>query len=341
MIVPVYRAPVFRLALCCVLLAVLPASGQSLAAKGERGEAAPPPEFRIDPLLLAAAHEVWSVIGSTMNPIWPHWDASPTPLLFYLPGEQDVLINHPHPPAGFHLYSGPVQFPGWRIFLKNGPTLIGIDGQNTSMDVDGVRTLVVADTLSNLRQRVFGLVADPRPAQDQMRTLGFAALATDPYDQLAMVVHEAFHVFQDKMAPDKGADDMLLLYYPVLAVQNNVGFAQEGRALADALRAGVAAEIRRAAVRWLAVREDRRSLLPPKAVEYEDGIEFTEGLAKYTEYRLFEVLEGRQPEAALHWMQGFGGYADLEKQRCDLIEALVQNMGGAVNVNNDPYGTAP
>ncbi len=341
MIVRLRVALVFPLALCLVFLAGSPASAQTATEKVEKGRTDAPETLRVDPLLIAEANEVWNLIGSPNNPIWPGWDASATPLLFYLPGEQDVLINHPHPPQGFRPYDGPVQFSGWRIFVKDGPTLIGIDGQNTDKDVDGVRTLVVADTLSNLRQQVFGLVADPRPMQDKFQTFKYSDLATDPYFQLSLVVHEAFHVYQHKMAPDKGADEWLLLYYPVLSVGNNVGFALEGSALADALRAADAAEFRRAALRWLALRKDRRSSLPPKAVAYEDGVEFTEGLAVYTEYRLFQVLEGRRPGAAMSWAQGFAGYANLAHQREELIDKVVQHMSGAINVNNDPYGTAP
>jgi hypothetical protein len=153
---------------------------------------------------------MWSLICSQQNPIWLGWDASTTPLLFYLPGEQDVLINHPHPPQGFLLYDGPVRFPDWQIRVKNGPTLLSIDGQNTATDVNGVPTLAVADTLSNLRNKVATMVADTRPADQKLQALHALDLATDPYDQLALVVHEAFHVFQDQQAPDKGANEMLL-----------------------------------------------------------------------------------------------------------------------------------
>ena len=325
------------------LFAFLPeprAAAQGTASSITRNDAASP-VLRIDPLLIAEAHEAWSLIGSENDPVWPGWNASSTPLLFYIPGVQDVLVNHPHPPQGFRLYSGPIEFPGWKIFVKDGPTIIGMDGQNTSTEVDGVPTLVVADTVSNMRQQVFGLVADPRPPQDKFQTISYQSLITDPYDQMAMVTHEAFHVYQSKMAPDKGASEMLLLYYPVLSVPNNVDFALEGQALADALRLTAAGQFRHAALRWLALRKDRRALLPPRAIEYEDGVEFTEGTAKYTEYRLFQVLEGRKPGAAMSWAQGFSGYDDLAPQRQQLIEKMIQNLSGAVNVNNDPYGTAP
>lgn len=313
---------------------------QSAAEKITRNDAASP-VLRIDPLLIAEAHEAWSLIGSDNDPVWPGWNASSTPMLFYIPGVQDVLVNHPHPPAGFRLYSGPVEFPGWKIYVKDGLTIMDLDGQNTSTEVDGVPTLVVADTLSNLRQQVFGMVADPRPPRDKFQTITFRSLAIDPYDQLAMVVHEDFHVYQHKMAPGKGASEYLLLYYPVLSVQNNVNFALEGQALADALRSPDAAQFRHAALRWLAVRKERRALLPPKAIEYEDGVEFVEGTAKYTEYRLFQVLEGRKPSAALNWAQGFNGFDNLALRRQQLLDNMDQNMSGKVSVNNDPYGTAP
>jgi hypothetical protein len=299
------------------------------------------PVLRIDPLLLAEAHEMWGLIGSANDPVWPGWDASSTPMLFYIPGVQDVLVNHPHPPAGFRLYSGRTQFPGWKIYVKDGPTIMDLDGQNTSTEVDGVPTLVVADTLSNLRQQVFGMVADPRPAQEKFLTITPLSLAIDPYDQLAMVVHEDFHVYQHKMAPDKGASEYLLLNYPVLSVQNNVDFALESSALADALRSTDAGQLRSAALRWQAQRKERRAPLPAKAIEYEDGVEFVEGTAKYTEYRLFQVLEGRKPSTALNWAQGFNGFDNLAPQRQQLLDKMVQNMSGKVSVNNDPYGTAP
>ncbi len=327
-----------------LVLTVLPASlvnAQDAPTRTAQDLPSSPVKLKVDPLLIAEAAEVWALIASPNNPVWPGWDAFSTPLLFYLPGEQDVLINHPHPPDGFLPYTGPISFPGRRVFVRNGPTILQWDGQNTSKDIDGVRTLVVADTLSNLRNRVRSLLQDTRPAAEKIQTLDFSNLATDPYEQLAFVVHEAFHVFQHAQAPDKGANEMLLLQYPVLSVENNVGLAQEGSALAEALRATDAAAVRRAAVRWLALRKDRRASLPARAVEYEDGCEFNEGLAKYTEYRLSQVLEGRVPGAAMSWAQGFAGYSDLAPRREQLIESMLKHMNGAIAVNNELYGTAP
>lgn len=327
--------------LACLLLAPETTMAQGVAGGASQSAGAPTVVLRIDPRMIAEAAEVWALIAGPGNPIWRGWDASDTPILFYLPGEQDVLINHPRPPAGFAAYDGPVRFPGGRILVHDGATILQWDGQNTSRDVAGVRTLVVADALSNLRQQIGGLLEDPRPPAEKVRGLSFSQLATDPYDQLMLIVHEAFHVFQERVAPDKGANEMLLLHYPVLSVENNVGFAQEGAALATALRSHSDTAFNAAVVQWLALRRQRRSALPREAVEYEDGVEFSEGLAKFTEYRLLQALEGRTPRAEMWMAQGFRGYGDLAAQRSGLVDRMLQHMRGEVSVNNDPYGTAP
>jgi hypothetical protein len=309
------------------------------AAEGGPKEAGP--VLRVDPLLVAYAGDVWSVIARADNPVWPGWDASDTPLLFYLPGAQDVLINHPRPPRGFRRYSGPVAFPRADLYVRDGPTFFEFDGQNTARDVAGVRTLVVADTLSTRRAQVRSWLEDPRPASAKAAEIGWDQLQVDPYDTLCLIAHEAFHAFQRRQAPNRVVSEAALARYPALAVANTVGFALEGDLLADALRCRSPEELRAHAVGWLAVRRERRKALPADAVAYEDGIEYLEGLAKYVEYRLLQVLEGRTPGPALAWAQGFRGYADLGPQREALARRLMRNMRGEVNVNNDPYGASP
>lgn len=146
--------------------------------------AAPTGEHRhlgVSPLLVDAAAEVWRIVARSDNPVWPGWDASGTPLLLYLPGEQDLLIGHPSPPAGFVPYGGPLRFPGAAILVRDDSTLIALDGQDTARDVNGVRTLVVADPLSNLRQNLRVLLADPRPGVEKAGALELPTLAPDPY----------------------------------------------------------------------------------------------------------------------------------------------------------------
>lgn len=295
----------------------------------------------VDPLLIVQASEVWRFITAPDNRIWKDWDASKTPILFYLPDKQDVLINHPAPPEGFSLYQGGVQFPGAQINLKNGETLIGYDGQNTSIDIGGVQSLVVADTLSNRKNNVAGMIFDPRTATEKINDITYDQLGSDPFDTMGMIAHEGFHVFQHSKAANKAGNEMALKIYPTLSVKNNVGFALEGRSLLKAMQAVSISEAKKAAIEWLAIRLDRRKSLSAETSAYEDGTEFNEGLAKYIEYRLTEVLEGEKPGEMMEWIQGFNGYSDLSGQRMRLQNTMLRHMRGEINVNNDPYGVAP
>ncbi len=296
------------------------------------------PTLRIDPLLLAQVAEVYALVARDDNPVWPGWNARTTPVLLYLPGVQDALVNHPRPPQGFVRVPCALLPEGWTLDLKDGPTLLALDGQNTSTTVNGVETLVVADPVSNLRPWLELLLADGRPASERARELTPERLGPDPYEQLGLIVHEAFHVHQSR-APDKAASEAWLLQYPWLAPENNAGFALEGRALERALTAADDEQVFEAALEWLAVRTERRRPLPAQAVQYEDGTEFNEGLAKYTEWRASFAFEGREPSPALRWARGFHGFAKLDGWRAKLLDALRGNCSGATLVNNDPYGS--
>lgn len=291
--------------------------------------------LKVDPLMIASADEVWSIIGQAKNPVWPGWDARTTPVLVYFPDKQDVLINHPKPPEGFVPYTGAVKSLIGTIFVRDGKTTFDQDGQNTSTEVGGVETLVVADTRSTLRQRVQSLQpnADPQTIADN--------LTFDPYGHMQMVAHEAFHVYQNRRAPNKGANEQALFRYPTLSVENNVGYALEGRFLAAALRAKTDAEARNEAAKWLVARMTRHAALTQADRDYEDGNEFNEGLAKYVEYKLLQVLPGHKPGAAMWWLAGFHGYDDLSKEVDAKIAEMVGYTDGSRLVNNDPYGSSP
>jgi len=294
----------------------------------------PSDNLLINPLLVVQAQQIMSVIGRKDNPVWPGWDAKKTPILIYLPGKQDVLINHPKPPAGFSLYKGAIHSPLGAIWIKNGPTTLEFDGQNTSIDVNGVQTLVVADTLSTERQWIQGL-------QGNTDNLMENGLYPNPYPSMAIFAHEAFHVYQFKRGPGKGGIETDLTKYPSLSVENNVGFALESDFLAEAMEAKSTAEIRKDGIRWLTVRQWRRSKIPTEATAYEDGTEFNEGLAKYIEYRLLESLEGLKPVAEMWLVQGFKGLSDLRPQRQGYVRQMRGFMSGTMDVNNDLYGASP
>jgi hypothetical protein len=295
----------------------------------------------IDPLLIAMASEVWDVAANDDQSLWPGWDSSETPILFYLTNEQDVLINHPDPPDGFQKLSGVPRLPFENVFVRNGETIFSMDGQNTTRQVNGVETLVVSDTLSQRRQWAQGLVGAAKVGFDGLDDMVKDGVRPDPYGMMGMIAHEAFHAYQATQAPGKGGNEMSLLKYPALSAENNVGYALEAEFLREALLAEDAKEFRAAALSWMAVRTGRRKELPKECAAYEDGIEFSEGLAKSMEYRLLDVLEGRQANDRMYWAQGFHGYDSLSREKEQLIEQADGFMSGKNTVNNDLYGAAP
>ncbi len=225
--------------------------------------------------------------------------------------------------------------------MHDGKTLVDFDGQNTTRMLADTRVLVVADTLSNQRQELELLIRDPRPAEERLAELDYQLLAADPYSQMCTIAHEAFHAFQAQWVGERTAVELLLLHYPTLSVENNVGMALEGEALKSALFAGDVETLEASVLSWLAIRRERRAALPPEAIQYEDGTELNEGLAKYVEWRLSEALEGRTPGAGMAWVSGFSGYGDLGFVRQRLAEDMRASLAGEKLVNNDPYGTAP
>jgi len=314
----------------------------SASAFGQPPAKAKEPEtgIKIDPGLISQVDQVWTVIGGPKNPVWPGWDARDTPVLIYFPDRQDLLINHPKPPDGFKRYTGPLKSALGPIHIRDGKTILSLDGQNTAIDVAGVRTLVVADTLSARRQWAESVAAlakgDPANAKDQIDS----GLDPNPYPSFWMFAHEAFHVYQHRRAPGKGGRESALLTYPSLSVENNVGFALEAEFLRAALEAEKA-DVVPLLKKWLAVRSLRRAKLSQEAIDYEDGTEFNEGTAKYVEYRLTQCLEGAEPLDKLWLIQGFQGFKDLGPERARMRAQMQNMMSGRAPVNNDLYGASP
>ncbi len=265
-----------------------------------------------DPSILAAAAQVWSLTASNDNPLWPGWDASSTPMLFYWTDAHELLVNHPHPPAGFVRHGEWSERWGLDVHVRSGPTFVRMDGQNTALEFAGVTTLVVD-----------------------------AAHNTDPYQEMAMIAHEAFHVYQHIHGREKHLNEHSVTRYPVLSPPNNAGFALEAVALRDALSCDDDDEFELHVLRWLAIRRARRSGLTTEAIAYEDGNEFSEGIAEYVGYRFLEEVEGREPVVGLGQRAGFRGFADLRDYREASLEAMSESMSGRLVVNGDPYGTAP
>ena len=268
-------------------------------------------DLRIDPLLLVSVKEYRHILETIGPDIYPGWRWNTVPLLLYRPRVQDVLLNAPRRPPGFRSFTGHTVLPDKVIYARNDSTVESIDGQNTSITLDSMRVLVVADQYSRERQQIEANVARLRTVQ-WLQEWGFIQ---SPYDELEIILHEAFHVHQDRLAPNKGADERAAALYPLLDPGNNAFVALETRILRDAVLSRNAAERRRRAEQFLAVRSQRRSTLDTGSVAYENLNEFKEGTARYVELRFLELGERVQPIPEMYLHTGFTGYRGVLRER--------------------------
>ena len=297
--------------------------------------------LEIDPALLLELQCVWQIIGSDHNPVWPGWDARKTPVLFYLPDVQDVLLNHPSPPNDFLPYTGPLADAFPSMLVRNGKTEFAFDGQNTSRVLFGEQTLIVADTLSNRKNWLRGWASSTTELEQRLVDLEYPSLRADPYQQMEMIAHEAFHVFQYKHLGHDLGNDHNARFYPCLSVEGNVLLALEGKAMVASITAPTVQASHEFALQWLALRLKRRQDMTKEAQGFEDDNEFMEGLATYAGLRCLEELEGQSWPPALDYIQGFHGLSDMSGSRAKQLALLTRSMRGEVNVNNDLYGVAP
>ncbi len=290
-------------------------------------------ELRIDPLLLVSLKECRNITKNLGNDLFPGWDFQRTPVLFYRPNVQELLIYYPHKPEGFSLYTGFNPLGDDTIYVRNDTTLVPYDDQNTSTEVENIRVLVVADPFSTLRNQLQDMLA--RPKEWTSSWLKNWEFIPDPYFKLQVILHEAFHVYQNKMAPDKEANEMVVAQYPLLDPENNALYVLEGNILRDALFAQESKARLEKIKEFVAVRSYRQSRLDSNCVEYENLNEYAEGLAKYIEYKFMKSGEAIEPTKEMYFHQGFNGYRGILSKR---FRDAMDNMVSIVAVNDDRFG---
>jgi hypothetical protein len=298
-----------------------------------------PPEavhdLRIDPLLLASVKEYRHVLETIGSDIYPGWRWNTIPLLLYRPKVQDILLNAPHRPPGFADFTGHTVLPDRTIYARNDSTTRDIDGQNTSITLDSMRVLVVADEYSRMREQIRGTLRQHSDSltQDWLEKWRFIQ---SPYDELGLILHEAFHVQQDRLAPGKGANEAAVAHYPVLDRTNNALVALEARLLRDAVLAPTPAERRAKTEQFLAIRSARRTTLDTASISYENLNEFKEGTAKYVQYRFLQIGERVTPTPEMYFHTGFIGYRAGLLRR--LLEDEMDDMVAVAAFSDNRFG---
>jgi hypothetical protein len=299
-------------------------------------------ELKIDPLMMISLKECRNITKTIGDKFYPGWDFQNIPVLFYKPNVQELLINYPHKPAGFREYNGfsPLG-KDETIYVRNDTTIFPVDGQNTSTEIEGINVLVVSDTYSRMRSQIDGTVSSQSKGfvADWLQKWNFIE---SPYDEICLILHEAFHVYQRTMAPEKYADEMAVSKYPLLDPVNNSLFVLEGNILRDALFSKDSAEEIEKAKEFAAVRTYRQSRLKREFTEYENLNEYAEGTAKYVEYRFLKIGGQVQPVNEMYYRNGFNGYKGvLSKKLEDNINDMVKIASVSDNRFGNKFGAGP
>lgn len=297
-------------------------------------------ELKIDPLMLVSLKECRNIMTQLGDEIFPGWNFHETPVLFYRPKVQDVLINFPRAPKGFFKYTGISPLGDEPIYLRNGSTLFAIDDQNTSKDFEGTTILVVADSFSQMKNQLLSIL--DRPGEFASEWLNSWNFIPSPHTTTKLIFHEAFHVYQDKMAPDKHADESDIARYPLLDPVNNALYVLEGNILRDALLLQNNQARLEKIKEFIAVRTSRQARLDKQLVSYENLVEYSEGLAKYVEYKYYKIGERVEPIAEMYYRAGFNGYKGvLEKKFKSSMERMVKIVSVSDDRFGNKFGTGP
>lgn len=291
-------------------------------------------ELKIDPLLLVSLKECRNIANSLGKELYPGWDFQKTPILFYRPNVQELLINFPHKPEGFSEYTGFDPLGNETVYFRNDSTIFTIDDQNTSTEIDSIPVLVVADPFSSMRNQMQDVLTQ-RSKEFAASWLKSWSFIPSPYDKLTLILHEAFHVYQSKMAPEKSANEMMISQYPLLDPVNNALYVLEGNILKDALLSTEPSVRQEKIKEFVAVRSFRQSLLDSSCVEYENLNEYVEGTAKYVEYKFLKTGETVEPIREMYYQNGFNGYRGVLPNE---FRNRMNNMVNVVAVNDDRFG---
>lgn len=179
---------------------------------------------------------------------WPGFDPSAYPVAVY-DGERTLLFKHPHPPEGFTALE---DRPHVAVWQGQHPMVKG----NTSIDMGGITAATVL--LNKFEETPLKKVA-------------------------AVVAHECFHVFQKGHFPNRWPNSTEVFLYPV---EDTVQLRLK-RLETEALRRSFDVEDSTTGKPWLALalklHAERMELLPVGSRDWERGVEFIEGTARYVE----------------------------------------------------------
>jgi hypothetical protein len=290
--------------------------------------------LKLDPDLLIMLKECQNIHNQLSDDLYPNWDFKKTPILFYKPKVQELLINFPHKPEGFTEYKGFNPLDNQTIYVRNNKTYFEWDDQNTTTEIDSVKVLVVADTYSSMRAQLRGAIMNQ--SKDFLNNwLDNWDFIGSTYHKLSTILHEGFHVHQEELANGKNANEGSVFQYPFLNPVNNSLSVLEGLILKDALSTKKEDLFLKKVNQFVAIRTHRQSLLDSVFVAYENLNEFAEGTAKYIEYKFYSQGENIRPIDEMKYVNGF---VDYKNTLPDFFTKEIDDMVNIVSVNDNRFG---
>jgi hypothetical protein len=215
----------------------------------------------VRPIDVARLRELHHITGVLGDRLWPGFDARAVPLALNFDDRYELLLGHPNPPPEYLLT-------GQRIgdeplLLRQGVSRFGPKGGGWAVKLAGAQTVYVG------------------PAGEQ-----------GPIERyLLLMLHEAFHVYQDRYRPrTSGAREEPPENDPAYSAM--IGL--ESHVLAAALAPDGDKQVRELAKTLVAVRHARRAGLSTALVRSEGEHEFSEGTATYSQVRALELLADAQ-----------------------------------------------
>jgi hypothetical protein len=238
-------------------------SGPVVSAKGDGGT---PPASTLTETDLAALQVYEGVLQLfSLEPaaLWPGYDLARQPFIAYLPERWAILFNDPQRAEGF---SPPPA--GWPDLW---PSLLVCPGQYRDLAGQLVLDLPL----------------------DSLRVAAVPYQGRSAAEELAFLVHEAFHQYQSAAFGEIGWEREEK--YPIEDRENTALAVLEARLLMDALNAAAVedAATRDACLKqFIAVRDHRWQRGDAYLRTYEQGQEINEGTAKYVEVMSVERMSG-------------------------------------------------
>lgn len=199
------------------------------------------------------AADVYAVVDefdavAARSALWPGFEPRRVPLAIFN-GDTTLLFRHPNPPQEF-------------VSLSSRQGVWAFAGRHESVT-------------ANATAKLNGVLTATAMLKPDARR--------DVRGQAALVIHEAFHVFQRERHADWSANELELFVYPFEDADALRLRRLETLALARAESARAEGDAACWASAALKLRAERYARMPAGSAAYERGTELNEGLASYVE----------------------------------------------------------